>query len=184
MSCDETTPGVLTWPDWWCTTGDGPSGAVRGKHTVDENLDGSMMAAERDVASVTFLSFMTSFTTFPRSKSDQRCVQSIFSLLDTLDSWVPLHSTVRPSKGAASTMNSNQSAKRSIIIYMLSYIHYMYILYIYITCTYVIYLLHVHIVYVYVIYSLHVHIIYISIYYMYICHHIITMSLLNKQKKL
>ena len=43
--------------------------------------------------------------------SDQRCVQSIISLLDTLDSWVTLHSTVRPSKGAASTMNSNQSAK-------------------------------------------------------------------------
>jgi hypothetical protein len=84
---------------------------LRGNHSVDEDLDGSMMAAEGDVASVTSLSLMTSFTTFPRSKSDQRCVQSIFSLLDTLDSWVTLHSTVRPSKGAASTMTSNQSAK-------------------------------------------------------------------------
>ena len=36
------------------------------------------------------------------------------------------------------------TSERSIIIYMLSYIHYMYILYIYISCTYVIYLLHVH----------------------------------------
>ena len=86
---------------------------LRGNHTVDEDFDGSMMVAEGDVASVTSLSCMTSFTTFPRSKSDQRCVQSIFSLLDTLDSWVTLHSTVRPSKGAAprATMTSNQSSK-------------------------------------------------------------------------
>ena len=86
---------------------------LRGNHTVDEDFDGSTMVADGDVASVTSLSCMTSFTTFPRSKSDQRCVQSIFSLLDTLDSWVTLHSTVRPSKGAAprATMTSNQSSK-------------------------------------------------------------------------
>jgi hypothetical protein len=65
------------------------------------------------------------------------------------------------------TMLAMGASERSIIIYILSDIHYMYILYIYymhtcylfITCTY-----------------------YTYIYYMYICHHIITMSLLIKQK--
>jgi len=78
---------------------------LRGNHAADEDFDQPIV--QDDTSSIR--SFMTSFSTFPRSKSDQRCVQSIFSLLDTLDSWVTLH-TVRPSKGA-SAMTSNQSRK-------------------------------------------------------------------------
>ena len=92
---------------------------LRGNHAADEDFEGSMVAPQGDASSSSSSSsivcnphsFMTSFSTFPRSKSDQRCVQSIFSLLDTLDSWVTLHSTVRPSKGVSSAMTSNQSAK-------------------------------------------------------------------------
>ena len=59
------------------------------------------------------------------------------------------------------------------------YIYYLHICYIFIACTYYIYILHAHILYIHYPCTY-----YIYIYYMYICHHIITMSLLNKPKKL